>query len=98
MTILIREVYDAFKEAGVSDETARNASEALTGYEDRFHHLERDMDRRFNEMELKMERRFNAVDQRFSKMEGTQRLLQWMAGFNLALTMAVFLLILRGGI
>lgn len=37
MTVIIQEVYDAFKEAGVSEETA---NEALTGYGDRFHELE----------------------------------------------------------
>jgi hypothetical protein len=49
------------------------------------------MDRRFNEMELKME-------QRFARVDGTQRLLQWMMGFNLALVVAVLFLLLRTGI
>lgn len=39
MTVIIQEVYNAFKEAGVSEETARGAAEALTGYGDRFHDL-----------------------------------------------------------
>lgn len=32
MALLISEVYDAFKEAGVSEEKARKAAESLTGY------------------------------------------------------------------
>lgn len=130
MTVIVQEVYTAFKEAGVSEESARSAAEALTGYGDRFHDVEREMDRRFNEvgqrfneMEREMDRRFNQVDQRFHEVDqrfnaieremdrrfndtdkqimevkGTQRLLQWMLGFNLALTVAVLFLLLRAGI
>jgi hypothetical protein len=35
MTILVTEVYDAFKEANVSDPTARKAAEAMAGYDNR---------------------------------------------------------------
>ncbi|ADE14162.1 conserved hypothetical protein [Nitrosococcus halophilus Nc 4] len=119
MTVIVQEVYTAFKEAGVSEESARSAAEALTGYGDRFHDLEREMDRRFNEVDQRfneitreMDRRFNEVDHRFNevdqrfnrvdvefeKSKGVQRLLQWMLGFNLALTAAVLFLLLRSGI
>jgi hypothetical protein len=33
-------MYNAFKEAGVREETVKNAAEAPTGYGDRFHELE----------------------------------------------------------
>lgn len=36
MTTMIAEVYKAFIEAGVSEETARSAAESLANYEDRF--------------------------------------------------------------
>lgn len=36
MTTMISEVYDAFKEAGVSEEKARKAAEAIVNYENRF--------------------------------------------------------------
>jgi hypothetical protein len=36
MATMISEVYDAFKEAGVSDETARKAAETLASYESQF--------------------------------------------------------------
>jgi len=40
MTTMIAEVYDAFKEANVSDATARKAAEAVAAYEARFAGLE----------------------------------------------------------
>ena len=36
MTIMLTEIYDAFKEAKVSDETARKAAEAIAAYDTRF--------------------------------------------------------------
>lgn len=36
MTTMISEVYEAFKEAKVSDATARKAAEAVAAYEQRF--------------------------------------------------------------
>ncbi len=36
MTTMISEVYEAFKEANVSDASARRASEAIAAYEARF--------------------------------------------------------------
>lgn len=63
------------------------------------------IDQRFSDMELETEQRFSAVDRRFNQLEleiaevkGTQRLLQWMLGFNLALTVAVLFLLLRAGV
>lgn len=35
MTTMVSEVYDAFKEAKVSDEAARKAAEVIAGYDDR---------------------------------------------------------------
>lgn len=40
MTTMISEVYEAFKEAKVSDATARKAAEAVAAYESRFAALE----------------------------------------------------------
>jgi hypothetical protein len=76
MTIMIEEVYTAFKDAGVSDEKAKNAAKALSEYKEEFQEIKREI------VEIK----------------GTQRLLQWMMGFQLALMTAVLFLLLRGGI
>jgi len=40
MTTMISEVYEAFKEANVSDTSARKASEAIAAYESRFASLD----------------------------------------------------------
>jgi hypothetical protein len=40
MTTMISEVYEAFKEAKVSDATARKAAEAVAAYETRFASVE----------------------------------------------------------
>ena len=64
---MISEVYDAFKEAGASEEKARKAAEAIAGYENRF----------------------AKIDERFAIPDGRLVLLQWMIGFNLAMTLAI---------
>jgi hypothetical protein len=74
MATMISEVYDALKDAGASEEKARKAAEALAGYEDKF---------------VRIEARFARVDERFAQIEGKITLLQWMVGFNLAMTTAV---------
>jgi hypothetical protein len=94
MTVIIQEVYNAFKEAGVSEETAKSAAEALTGYGDRFHELEREIDRRFN----LVDKQINEIKIEMTEIKGTLKLHQWMMGFQLALTTAVLFLLLRGGL
>jgi hypothetical protein len=39
MATMITEVYDAFKAAGVDDEKARKAAEAIATYENKFHEM-----------------------------------------------------------
>jgi hypothetical protein len=46
MSTMITEVYDAFKAAGVDDEKARKAAEAVASYENKFH----DMKAEFQEL------------------------------------------------
>ena len=45
MATMISEVYEAFKEANVSDATARRAAEVVAAYEARFASLEPKMER-----------------------------------------------------
>jgi hypothetical protein len=40
---MISEVYDAFKEAGASEEKSRKAAEAIAAYETRFAKIENDL-------------------------------------------------------
>jgi hypothetical protein len=94
MTVIIQEVYNAFKEAGVSEETARDAAAALTTYGEKFHTLEREIDRRFNEVD----RRFNKIDVEITEIKGMLRLHNWMMGFQFAIMTAVLFLLLRSGL
>lgn len=43
MGTMVSEVYDALKEAGVGEEKARAAAEAIAGYENRFAKINQDM-------------------------------------------------------
>jgi hypothetical protein len=43
MTTMIREVYEALKEAGASEEKAAKAAEAIASYESRFNKMETDL-------------------------------------------------------
>ena len=45
MTTMISELYEAFKEANVSDATARKAAEAVAAYESRFASLDLKIER-----------------------------------------------------
>jgi len=52
MTTMISEVYEAFKEANVSDGTARKAAEAVAAYESRFASIELKLERMDGRMTL----------------------------------------------
>ncbi len=73
MSTMITEVYEALKEAGVSDSTAIKASQAISqlNKEDHLHFVQKQL--------LKHQ----------LKTEGEFMLLRWMVGFNLAFTMAI---------
>lgn len=43
MAIMLKQTYQALKEAGASEESATAAAEELAGYEDRFARIERDL-------------------------------------------------------
>jgi hypothetical protein len=66
MTTALMEVYDAFREAGASEERSRAAAEAVANYDDQL-----------------------------MKLRGDVSLLKWMAGFNVALSVAMFGILLR---
>ncbi len=83
MTTILTEVYDAFVSAGVPDDKARKAAEALGGQERRFDKLENTIDLRFAAQKSEM-------DTRFAKVDVELLLLKWMMGFTLALVVAIF--------
>lgn len=73
MAIMITEVYEALKEAGVSETKAIKAAEAIQqlNKDDHLHFVQEQM--------LKYQ----------LQTEGEFKLLKWMIGFNLAFTMAI---------
>ena len=59
MTVMNREIYEALKEAKVSEKTALSAAESVASY-----------------------------DARFAEVDKKLTLIQWMVGFNLAVSLA----------
>ena len=73
MSVMISEVYDAFVSAGVPDDKARKAAEALSGNERRFDKLENNIDLRFAAFESNVDARFanlkSQIDARFANLK-----------------------------
>jgi len=69
MTTMIREVYEALKEAGASEERSAAAAEAIEAVRD--------------------ETRLRAIEHEIADVKADVRLMKWMLGFNLAISMAV---------
>lgn len=67
---------------------------------ERINVLDNRLTERINASDKNLAESINALDnrlgERISKVEADVRLLKWMVGFNLALTVAIFLLLLRG--
>ncbi len=43
MTTMVVEIYDAFRDAGASEEKAKKAAEAMANYDNRFSRIEADL-------------------------------------------------------
>jgi len=67
--------------------TKQDLRELNTRIDARFNELEARTDGRFTELETRIDGRFNELETRF---DGRFRLLYWMLGFNLALTLFTF--------
>ena len=77
--MIVEELYDALIAAGASEEKARAASRAVADMEEHFAKIERDIS------EFR-----SYVDQRFTRVEGTLQLHNWMLGTILAFIIALF--------
>ncbi len=84
MSVMVVEVYHAFRSAGEDEDKARQAAQAMAG------------DERFD----RIDRRFEQVEGRLGRVEARLDLLTWMVGIGLTLTGGVFtgtsLMLLRG--
>jgi hypothetical protein len=74
MTVLIKELYDALLEAGVSEASATAAAQALEAPHD--------------------EPRLRTIEKDIAELKSDVRLLKWMAGFNIALSVGILVKLL----
>ena len=81
MTIMLVEVYDAFKEAKVSDPTARKAAEAIAAYGERL---------------TRIDVRLGSIDGRLLGMEARLTMLTWVMGINAAATLGMLAKLVHG--
>ena len=89
--MIAEELYDALIEAGASEGKARAASRAIADMETHFAKIRDDvsqLDRKVSELRLELR---SYVDQRFTHVDGTLRLHNWMLGTILAFVVALFL-------
>ena len=76
MSTIIIEVYDAFKEAGVSEEKSVAAAKALADYERHFIRIESDL------TDVKAETK--VVKAKIDVLDKEISMLKWMLGFGIA--------------
>ena len=67
--MMVAEVYDAFLAAGMPEDKAVRAAQAMANLDSRFSKVEVDTDHRFARMQTDIDRRFDEVDKRFNKLE-----------------------------
>jgi hypothetical protein len=79
MALMVAEVYDAFLAAKVPEAQARKAAEAVALTDDRF---------------ARIDEHFVKIEAHLASLDGDVRLLRWMGGFNLALSVAILLKLL----
>ncbi len=78
MSTMITELYEALKEAGVSEEKSKAASQAIADYEERISKANISM----RELDKKMEVGFANMETRIS--ESYMSLVKWFAGMMIA--------------
>jgi hypothetical protein len=74
MALMMASLYDALKAANVDDDKARRAAEEVANYDGAINSIER---------------KVTVLDGRVTALDGRVAMLQWMVGFNLALTTAI---------
>jgi len=73
MSALVKEVYDAFREAGVSEDVAADAAQAVFSRSDnRFDRVDGRLDR--------VDGRLDEIDRRIAKVDSDLRVIKWMTG------------------
>ena len=78
---MLGQLYDALRAGNVPDDKARAAAEEVANYEGEL-----------TKLRLEMGERFRETGERMGRVEADVRLLKWMTGFLMALTLGVFAL------
>lgn len=104
MTAVVKEVYDAFKKAGVPEKEAWDAAAALSTHEARFVDLKadldsfkRDVDRRFDEVDRRIgavEVRLDGLQREMSEVRAELRMHRWAFGIVVALNVGILVKLL----
>lgn len=96
MAVMLADVYDALREAGASEASARRAAEAVAVRETRFDQIEAGIaafeqrtEARISAFEQRTEARFDAIETRLTRLEGEVALLKLMVGTVGALSIAI---------
>lgn len=89
MTTMIAEIYEAFREIGMSEDKARKAASGLTEYQDRSGDL-KDIRKDIKDMGKDMAE----INHRITVLEGGMSLNRWMMSFILAMNAAVLVKLL----
>ena len=87
MSTMLKEVYDALKEAGVSEEKASAAAVAVSAYQLNRANLATKED--IARLERATKEDIAKLKEDIAELTADVRLFKWMIGFNLALTVAV---------
>lgn len=76
MALMLGRLYDALRAANVPDDKARDAAEEVANYEGELTRLR-----------LEMSERFRETGERIGQVESDLRLLKWMVGFQMAISL-----------
>jgi len=89
MAVMMGNLYAALMKAGAGEDDAKKAAEEVANFELRLNSLEAKIDR----LETRMEARFQSLE---AKFDPKFTLVSWMVGVNMAVTLSVLALLLRG--
>ena len=106
MPTMLSEVYDAFIEAGASEEKARKAAEAVAAYDQRFAGLETrliTLDGKVETLRVTLEGKIETlrvtlegkIETLRTEVKGEMAWVRWMLGTNLVLTLGVLWKLLK---
>lgn len=86
---MISEVYDAFIAAGTPEEKARKAADTLADHDNRFTHIDGAILKLDSKLDAAVLRLDSKIDGAVLKLQSEIALVKWMAGFGIAMNVAI---------